>query len=140
MGAEGWLKHKKSKLEFGTELVVAEDKVARGAAGRFARGLDSRVHRDQGAAKCFGNELTEGAWLPRLKAIIPTYRGSISRSMRRPACAPLPKPHRCSSPTTSQQLPDPRGVRKLARRILPIGSFTRQSQEDIHGRDEKRDR
>jgi malate dehydrogenase (quinone) len=23
--------------------------------------------------KCFGNELTEGAWLPRLKAIIPTY-------------------------------------------------------------------
>jgi malate dehydrogenase (quinone) len=23
--------------------------------------------------KCFGNELTEGAWLPRLKAMIPTY-------------------------------------------------------------------
>jgi malate dehydrogenase (quinone) len=23
--------------------------------------------------KCFGNELTQGAWLPRLKAMIPTY-------------------------------------------------------------------
>jgi malate dehydrogenase (quinone) len=23
--------------------------------------------------KCFGNELTAGAWLPRLKAIVPTY-------------------------------------------------------------------
>jgi malate dehydrogenase (quinone) len=23
--------------------------------------------------KCFGIKLTEGAWLPRLKAIIPTY-------------------------------------------------------------------
>jgi malate dehydrogenase (quinone) len=60
-------------LEFGTELVAAED-------GSFVALLGASPGASTAAAiaigvleKCFPERLTNGAWLPALKKIIPTY-------------------------------------------------------------------
>ena len=71
--SKGWLNHEVGDLEFGTELVAAEDKsivVLLGASPGASTAASISIDV---LKKCFGNELTEGAWLPRLKAIIPTY-------------------------------------------------------------------
>jgi malate dehydrogenase (quinone) len=70
---KGWLKHEAGDLEFGTELVVAEDKSVVALLGASPGASTAASISIDVLKKCFGNELTEGAWLPRLKAIIPTY-------------------------------------------------------------------
>ena len=69
----GLLKHEEGELEFGTELVVAEDKSIVALLGASPGASTAASISIDVLKKCFGNELTEGAWLPRLKAIIPTY-------------------------------------------------------------------
>jgi malate dehydrogenase (quinone) len=71
--SKGWLKHEEGELEFGTELVVAEDKSIVALLGASPGASTAAAIAIDVLKKCFGNELTEGAWLPQLKAIIPTY-------------------------------------------------------------------
>ena len=69
----GWLKHEEGELEFGTELVVTEDKSLVSLLGASPGASTAAAISIDVLKKCFGNELTESAWLPRLKTIIPTY-------------------------------------------------------------------
>jgi malate dehydrogenase (quinone) len=71
--SKGWLKHEEGELEFGTELVVAEDKSIVALLGASPGASTAAAIAIDVLKKCFGNELTEGAWLPRLTAIVPTY-------------------------------------------------------------------
>ena len=71
--SKGWLKHEEGELEFGTELVVADDKSIVALLGASPGASTAAAISIDVLKKCFGNELTEGAWLPRLRAIIPTY-------------------------------------------------------------------
>lgn len=71
--SKGRLKHEAGDLEFGTELVVAQDKSVVALLGASPGASTAASISIDVLKKCFGNELTEGAWLPRLKAIIPTY-------------------------------------------------------------------
>lgn len=71
--SKGRLKHEAGDLEFGTELVVAHDKSVVALLGASPGASTAASISIDVLKKCFGNELTEGAWLPRLKAIIPTY-------------------------------------------------------------------
>ena len=71
--SKGLLKHEEGELEFGTELVVAEDKSIVALLGASPGASTAAAISIDVLKKCFGNELTEGAWLPRVKAIIPTY-------------------------------------------------------------------
>jgi malate dehydrogenase (quinone) len=71
--SKGLLKHEEGELEFGTELVVAEDKSIVALLGASPGASTAAAIAIDVLKRCFGNELTEGAWLPRLKAIIPTY-------------------------------------------------------------------
>jgi malate dehydrogenase (quinone) len=71
--SKGWLKHEEGELEFGTELVVAEDKSIVALLGASPGASTAAAIAIDVLKKCFANELTEGARLPRLKAIIPTY-------------------------------------------------------------------
>ena len=65
----GWFKHEGGVLEFGTELVAAEDKSMVALLGAStAAAIAVEV-----LEKCFGDELSNSAWLPRLREIIPTY-------------------------------------------------------------------
>jgi malate dehydrogenase (quinone) len=60
-------------LEFGTELVAAEDKSLVALLGA-SPGASTAAFITVGVLeKCFASELTESAWLPKLKQIIPTY-------------------------------------------------------------------
>jgi malate dehydrogenase (quinone) len=71
--SKGLIKHEEGELEFGTELVVAEDKSIVALLGASPGASTAAAIAIDVLKKCFGSELTEGAWLPRLKAIIPTY-------------------------------------------------------------------
>jgi malate dehydrogenase (quinone) len=71
--SKGWLDHEAGDLEFGTELVAADDKSIVALLGASPGASTAASISIDVLKKCFGNELTEGAWLPRLKAIIPTY-------------------------------------------------------------------
>jgi malate dehydrogenase (quinone) len=71
--SKGLLEHEVGDLEFGTELVVAEDKSVVALLGASPGASTAASISIDVLKKCFGNELTEGAWLPQLKAIIPTY-------------------------------------------------------------------
>ena len=71
--SKGWLTHEAGDLEFGTELVAAKDKSVVALLGASPGASTAASISIDVLKKCFGNELTEGAWLPRLKAIIPTY-------------------------------------------------------------------
>jgi malate dehydrogenase (quinone) len=71
--SKGWVRHEEGELEFGTELVVAEDKSIVALLGASPGASTAAAISIDVLKKCFGNELTEGAWLPRLKTIIPTY-------------------------------------------------------------------
>ncbi len=71
--SEGWFKHEDGKLEFGTELVVAEDKSIVALLGA-SPGASTAASIAVGVLeKCFKDELTPNGWLPRLKEIIPCY-------------------------------------------------------------------
>ena len=69
----GWFKHEEGELEFGTELVVAEDKSMVALLGASPGALTAASIALDVLQKCFGDQLTESAWLPRLKEVIPTY-------------------------------------------------------------------
>jgi malate dehydrogenase (quinone) len=71
--SKGWLNHEVGDLEFGTELVAAEDKSFVALLGASPGASTAASISIDVLKKCFGNRLTEDSWLPRLKAIIPTY-------------------------------------------------------------------
>jgi malate dehydrogenase (quinone) len=66
-------------LEFGTELVAAENK-SLVALLSASPGASTAAFIAVGVLeKCFGSELTESGWLPKLKQIIPTYGIDLAR-------------------------------------------------------------
>ena len=69
----GWFKHEEGVLEFGTELVAAADRSIVALLGASPGASTAASIAVDVLEKCFGNELTESAWLPRLREIIPTY-------------------------------------------------------------------
>src|SRR5215468_5398040 len=60
-------------LEFGTELVAAEDKSIVALLGASPGASTAAFIAVGVLEKCFASELTESGWLPKLKEIIPTY-------------------------------------------------------------------
>ena len=75
--SKGWLKHEKGELEFGTELVVAEDKSIVALLGASPGASTAASIAIGVLEKCFKDELTANRWLPRLKEIIPSYGESL---------------------------------------------------------------
>jgi malate dehydrogenase (quinone) len=66
-------------LEFGTELVAAEDKSLVALLGA-SPGASTAAFIALGVLeKCFARELTESGWLPKLREIIPTYGIDLAR-------------------------------------------------------------
>lgn len=61
------------RLEFGTELVPAEDKSLVALLGASPGASTAAAVALQVLHACFPDKLTDGAWLPKLKQIIPTY-------------------------------------------------------------------
>ena len=60
-------------MEFGTELVAAEDKSLVALLGA-SPGASTGAFIALGVLeRCFARELTESGWLPKLREIIPTY-------------------------------------------------------------------
>jgi malate dehydrogenase (quinone) len=75
--SKGRFKHEEGELEFGTELVVAEDKSIVALLGA-SPGASTAAFIALGVLeKCFKDELTPNRWLPRLKEIIPSYGESL---------------------------------------------------------------
>jgi malate dehydrogenase (quinone) len=60
-------------LEFGTELVAAEDKSLVALLGASPGASTAAFIAVGVLEKCFAGELTESGWLPKLREIIPTY-------------------------------------------------------------------
>jgi malate dehydrogenase (quinone) len=74
---KGWLKHEEGKLEFGTELVVAQDKSFVALLGASPGASTAAAIAIGVLEKCFNDELTANRWLPKLKEIIPSYGESL---------------------------------------------------------------
>jgi malate dehydrogenase (quinone) len=66
-------------LEFGTELVAAEDGSLVALLGASPGASTAAFIAIGVLQKCFAGELTESAWLPKLKQIIPTYGIDLTR-------------------------------------------------------------
>jgi malate dehydrogenase (quinone) len=66
-------------LEFGTELVAAEDKSLVALLGASPGASTAAAIAVGVIEKCFADELTESGWLPKLKRIIPTYGVDLTR-------------------------------------------------------------
>jgi malate dehydrogenase (quinone) len=64
-------------LEFGTELIAASDRSLVALLGASPGASTAAFIAISVLEKCFANELTASAWLPRLKAIIPSYGVSL---------------------------------------------------------------
>jgi malate dehydrogenase (quinone) len=64
-------------LEFGTELVGAADRSLVALLGASPGASTAAFIAISVLEKCFGGELTESAWLPKLKEIIPSYGVSL---------------------------------------------------------------
>jgi malate dehydrogenase (quinone) len=60
-------------LEFGTELIGAEDRSLVALLGASPGASTATFIAMEVLQKCFPDELTESAWLPKLRQIIPTY-------------------------------------------------------------------
>jgi malate dehydrogenase (quinone) len=60
-------------LEFGTELVAAQDKSIVALLGASPGASTAASIAVSVLEKCFSSELTESGWLPKLKQIMPTY-------------------------------------------------------------------
>ncbi|MEZ2128665.1 MULTISPECIES: malate dehydrogenase (quinone) [unclassified Sinorhizobium] len=71
-------------LEFGTELVAAEDKSLVALLGASPGASTAAFIALEVLEKCFAGELGNDAWLPKLKEIIPTY--GIDLKMDADAC------------------------------------------------------
>jgi malate dehydrogenase (quinone) len=61
------------RLQFGTELLSAEDNSIVALLGASPGASTAAFIAIQLLQKCFADKLTEDAWLPKLKQIIPTY-------------------------------------------------------------------
>ena len=71
--SHGWFKHEEGQLEFGTEIVKAEDQSIVALLGA-SPGASTAAFIAIGVLEdCFGDRLTPDGWLPKLKEIIPTY-------------------------------------------------------------------
>jgi malate dehydrogenase (quinone) len=66
-------------LEFGTELVAAEDKSLVALLGASPGASTAAFIALGMLEKCFAGELTEHGWLPKLREIIPTYGIDLAR-------------------------------------------------------------
>jgi malate dehydrogenase (quinone) len=66
-------KERTGVLEFGTELIGAEDRSLVALLGASPGASTAAFIAIGVLQKCFPDELIEGAWLPKLKQIIPTY-------------------------------------------------------------------
>jgi malate dehydrogenase (quinone) len=75
--SKGWFKHEEGELEFGTELVVAEDKSIMALLGASPGASTAASIAIGVLEKCFKDELTANRWLPKLKGIIPSYGESL---------------------------------------------------------------
>ena len=75
--SEGWFRHEEGELEFGTELVVAEDKSIVALLGASPGASTAASIAIGVLEKCFKDELTANRWLPKLKEIIPSYGESL---------------------------------------------------------------
>jgi malate dehydrogenase (quinone) len=69
----GMFHHMEGQLEFGTELVVAADRSVVALLGASPGASTAAFIALEVLQQCFAGRLTESAWLPRLKAIVPTY-------------------------------------------------------------------
>lgn len=63
----------KGVLEFGTEVVVSADKSLVALLGASPGASTAAAIAVDVLRQCFGGELVEGGWLPKLRSIIPTY-------------------------------------------------------------------
>jgi malate dehydrogenase (quinone) len=75
--SKGLIEHEEGELEFGTELVVAEDKSIVALLGASPGASTAAFIAIGVLEKCFKDELTANRWLPRLKEIIPSYGESL---------------------------------------------------------------
>jgi malate dehydrogenase (quinone) len=66
-------------LEFGTELVAAQDKSLVALLGASPGASTAAFIALEVLQKCFAGELTESGWLPKLRSIIPTYGIDLTR-------------------------------------------------------------
>jgi malate dehydrogenase (quinone) len=73
----GWLKREKGELEFGTELVTAQDKSIVALLGASPGASTAAAIAIRVLEQCFHDELTANRWLPKLKAIVPSYGQSL---------------------------------------------------------------
>jgi malate dehydrogenase (quinone) len=64
-------------LEFGTELVASSDRSLVALLGASPGASTAAFIAISVLEKCFANELTASAWLPKLKTIIPSYGVSL---------------------------------------------------------------
>jgi malate dehydrogenase (quinone) len=64
-------------LEFGTELVVAADQSLIALLGASPGASTAAFVAVSVLQKCFAGQLTPGAWLPKLKQLIPSYGVSL---------------------------------------------------------------
>jgi malate dehydrogenase (quinone) len=75
--SEGPFKHQAGVLEFGTELVVAEDKSIVALLGASPGASTAAAIAVGVLERCFKDELTANRWLPKLKKILPSYGESL---------------------------------------------------------------
>jgi malate dehydrogenase (quinone) len=69
----GWIRHEEGQLEFGTELVTAHDKSIVALLGASPGASTAAFIALEVLRACFPDRLSEDAWLPRLRTVIPTY-------------------------------------------------------------------
>ncbi len=72
-------KERTGVLEFGTELIAAEDRSLVALLGASPGASTAAFIAIGVLQKCFPDELTESAWLPKLKQIIPSYGIDLTR-------------------------------------------------------------
>lgn len=77
--SQGWFKHEEGLLEFGTEVVSAADKSIVALLGASPGASTATFIAVEVLQRCFDAELTDDGWLPRLRAIIPTYGIDLTR-------------------------------------------------------------
>jgi malate dehydrogenase (quinone) len=66
-------------LEFGTEIVAAQDKSLVALLGASPGASTAASIALEVLRKCFADKLTENGWLPKLRSIIPTYGIDLAR-------------------------------------------------------------
>ncbi|HYZ20995.1 MAG TPA: malate dehydrogenase (quinone) [Rhodopila sp.] len=75
--SKGWLRHQEGELEFGTDLVVAQDKSIVALLGASPGASTAAAIAVRVLENCFKDKLTVDCWLSRLKEIVPSYGESL---------------------------------------------------------------